>query len=527
MSGFEFEHPRAGRANRVSASSGYVDQANRSSETKRGDTFVKKQRLLEEFGASEGFQAQDMLSKEQVKSILDDQLRKHGKSFDEELIDAIFSDKTSISRDIYGRISKRDLCDAYIEIESYFGENIGKCNYKINELKKIKSEYEAQLRETSKIEVANQYGIMENSVLTITILEAKYIKLSDYDSQGDLYATVECGDQVFKTQHKEGMQAPIWEETVTFKISTGKEEIRVSVMDRSIMKQDSVVGVLYIPITTLSDQQEIEDWFNLEDPHGGYGESHGRIRLKLWWVYSKTKLIEDRIIQTDEDIEKIFNDKNYYADKVAKLREPFPWIDNTLQNQSSHSITRVPPANDYSLTSYKSEETEDEEMKTNPIVKVVNTVFPAERTVARGVDNTFDNFSQGVLGLRSTPWFRMMQWSAIIYNLLTLCSCFLRSDFVNLSTCVLICFSIAKIETSKRWQFRLIVYCLLASWVIDLIWIIMHTSPWWRRVRYDGDVELGMRRFVVIISFLSFLFRIFVLLIFWKFSLFHRKRMSI
>lgn len=67
-----------------------------------------------------------MLSKEQVKSILDDQLRREGKSFDEELIDAIFSDKTSISRDIHGRISKRDLCDAYIEIESYFGENIGK-----------------------------------------------------------------------------------------------------------------------------------------------------------------------------------------------------------------------------------------------------------------------------------------------------------------------------------------------------------------------------------------------------------------
>lgn len=276
---------------------------------------------------------------------------------------------------------------------------------------------------------------MEKSVLTATVIEARYIKMTDYDSQGDLYVVIECGNHSAQTQHKEGMQNPIWDETFHFDITNGKEEIRVSVMDRNMMKQDTVVGVLYIPIQTLSEQQKVEDWFNLEDPHGGYGESNGRIRLQLWWVYSKTKLIEDRIIQNDEDIEKIYGDKKYYTDKVSQLREPFPWLENITQAQSSnYSTMKGQSAQDYSIATYRSEdESEDEEMRTNPIVQAVNTVFPTERAVARGVDGAFDNFSQGVLGLRSTPWFRLLQWSSLIYYVLTLCSLFLRTDFINLS----------------------------------------------------------------------------------------------
>ena len=35
---------------------------------------------------------------------------------------------------------------------------------------------------------------------------------------------------------------------------------------------------------------------------------------------------------------------------------------------------------------------------------------------------------------------------------------------------------------------------------------------------YDGDVELGLRRYCVIMTYISFVFRIFIILIFWKLS---------
>ena len=276
---------------------------------------------------------------------------------------------------------------------------------------------------------------MEKSPLTITVIEARYIKLVDYNSQADLYVVIECGDQTYQTKHIEGMQNPVWDEPFNFVIHNGKEEIRISVMDRNMMKQDTVVGVLYIPVQTLADQTKVEDWFNLEDPQGGYGDSNGRIRLQLWWIHSKTKLIEDRIMQTEDDIDKIQNDKQYYSDKAGQLREAFGWLDafSAPAARGSGSKETGSQPSFYQIREYKDEvESEDEETLSNPIVKATK-IWQPERTLARGVESVSNNFAQGFLGLRSTPWFRTMQWSAIIYYILTLMSCFLRTDFVNLS----------------------------------------------------------------------------------------------
>jgi hypothetical protein len=70
----------------------------------------------------------------------------------------------------------------------------------------------------------------------------------------------------------------------------------------------------------------------------------------------------------------------------------------------------------------------------------------------------------------------------------------------------------------KRWLIRLIAAGLVISWIFDLIWIVIHTSSWWHEVNYDGNLELGMRRFTIIVTFISFFFRIIVFLVFWKIS---------
>lgn len=115
-------------------------------------------------------------------------------------------------------------------------------------LNNTKNEYEGQLREANKTEVVNQYGIMENSVLTITAIEAKYLASSDFNSNSDLYVLIECANQTAQTKHIKDTQNPIWDESFQFDIYSGKEEIKVSVMDKNMMTQDSILGVLYIPI---------------------------------------------------------------------------------------------------------------------------------------------------------------------------------------------------------------------------------------------------------------------------------------
>lgn len=79
---------------------------------------------------------------------------------------------------------------------------------------------------------------------------------------------------------------------------------------------------------------------------------------------------------------------------------------------------------------------------------------------------------------------------------------------------MLYCFS--NVGKVKPWQIKLIPYFILVSWLLDLTWMIMYTGDYWGRQKYDGDVELNLRRFVLLSVYFSFLFRILVFLVFLK-----------
>ena len=47
----------------------------------------------------------------------------------------------------------------------------------------------------------------------------------------------------------------------------------------------------------------------------------------------------------------------------------------------------------------------------------------------------------------------------------------------------------------------------------------MHTRPWWRSEKYDGDVERSLRKYSVIMTIISLVLRIFIFFAFWKMSI--------
>ncbi len=79
-------------------------------------------------------------------------------------------------------------------------------------------------------------------------------------------------------------------------------------MDKDVVKSDDFEGQCFIALDTLKDQQKVENWYNLEAEDGPNTPWQGRIRLQLWWIHSKVKLLEDRIKQTEDDILKINED---------------------------------------------------------------------------------------------------------------------------------------------------------------------------------------------------------------------------
>mmetsp|Transcript_4825 Transcript_4825/g.4076 ORF Transcript_4825/g.4076 Transcript_4825/m.4076 type:complete len:104 (+) Transcript_4825:1225-1536(+) len=79
----------------------------------------------------------------------------------------------------------------------------------------------------------------------------------------------------------------------------------------------------------------------------------------------------------------------------------------------------------------------------------------------------------------------------------------------------------------KKKVIRLCVFMIFVSFFWDIIWLIIHWTPWWKKERYDGDVELGLRRFSLIATIISLVLRLFVFLIFWRTSLDYFKFMDV
>lgn len=87
-----------------------------------------------------------------------------------------------------------------------------------------------------------------------------------------------------------------------------------------------------------------------------------------------------------------------------------------------------------------------------------------------------------------------------------------------MTLCSLTFFLFANISKVRQWHLRFIAFALFISWVYDLIWLFFNTTGYWRSQLYDGDAELTIRRFVICVSYIAFLFKIFYFLIFWKVS---------
>ena len=63
-------------------------------------------------------------------------------------------------------------------------------------------------------------------------------------------------------------------------------------------------------------------------------------------------------------------------------------------------------------------------------------------------------------------------------------------------------------EQVERGTFRGLVFALLGSWIYDIFWLILLASDMAGRQRYDGDLEMSVRKFSVIMTWCSVFFRV-------------------
>jgi Ca2+-dependent lipid-binding protein len=130
---------------------------------------------------------------------------------------------------------------------------------------------------------------MENSILTVHILQAEDLRATDSQSKiinspspslfiflifliiGDSvvepYVILAIENQKIETRTQQASSSkPTWDEKFTFEISTGQEDLQVLIVNKDVYATNELIGKCQIPLSTLADQMKHDSWFELEAP---------------------------------------------------------------------------------------------------------------------------------------------------------------------------------------------------------------------------------------------------------------------
>ena len=103
----------------------------------------------------------------------------------------------------------------------------------------------------------------------------------------------------------------------------------------------------------------------------------------------------------------------------------------------------------------------------------------------------------------------------LAYLVLTLLSMWQRKDCLNITVCACGIYVLNYPSTIKRSTFRAFVLLILLSWVYDFVYLFVLSSTE-AEDEEDGGMEYSVRRFSRMFSYISLVFRVVVLVVFWK-----------
>lgn len=95
---------------------------------------------------------------------------------------------------------------------------------------------------------------------------------------------------------------------------------------------------------------------------------------------------------------------------------------------------------------------------------------------------------------------------------------FQRKDTLSITVCSCAIYVLEFPSYISRQTFRGFVLMIVVSWIWDFFYLFIFTSTA-DEDEEDGGMEYNVRRFSRIFSYISFFFRIIVVLVFWKDSL--------
>jgi hypothetical protein len=356
-----------------------------------------------------------------------------------------------------GRVTLEEFVTKYLDTRQKLSERLNEVYKKIADHKRQRDEMATKLKQVQGTEQLNEYGIMHGSILTVHVVEARDLKPMDMDGTSDPYVILSIEDQRIETNYKKSTLSPVWNESFTFDIMQGRDQLKIVVMDKDTFGNDDFEGQCTVSLNMLRDQMKKDEWFQLVDKDGG--PFQGRVRLMLQWVYSKVQYFSEYLSKWDETLQKDIEEKEHIERFLKQLENPFGFLD-TMKDEALED----------------SEEEDDGKPKTGVQAAVLageKRIKAQEQQFAKTIDNVSTTIAYK-LGFSYVPWFTLTKIVLGLYTILTCFVLFFRTDFLNLTICTSAIYMILNPEKIKRWTFRVLVAGIFLSLLYDLSWFMLH-----------------------------------------------------
>jgi ABC-type uncharacterized transport system permease subunit len=106
-----------------------------------------------------------------------------------------------------------------------------------------------------------------------------------------------------------------------------------------------------------------------------------------------------------------------------------------------------------------------------------------------------------------------------IFACLTMLLMLKRPAFVNITVAALAFYVLENPQNISRQTFRGLVLLIVLSWVYDFIWLFFIDASVSEEDEEDGGNEYKLRRFIRLLSYIALMFKVILVLVFWKDSL--------
>ena len=398
-----------------------------------------------------------------------------------------------------GKVSNEEFCESYATKIDDFEMRILECKRKEAAVRSEISDLNIQKRDIAKTEMMNQFGIMEGSVLIATVIESRDLQPAFFGGGIDPFVVLNIEGQKIETSYRANTLNPIWNEWFTFDIKRGDDPLRVTVFDRGTF-QNNFVGKLLINLESLESQQEIEEWHELHEDNYDSPERKGKIKLKLQWIFSRLQLIHNKVSDLMVFQKKIEDIRKAYERELTMIKSPFMFL--------------------FSDPTKFVEEDEPE------ILISIYQAHQKEHEISRKLDELVQPLKEkSTLG--ELFWSAAFVFAYLIYLLLTLLLWIHKPEFLNLAIWCVSSYLLPFMRLPgdlnsprhKKKAIRIAVVLIFFSWIWDIVWLIFCFGDWWGELKYDGNIEQGLRRFWVVMTIISMVLRVIIFLIYWKLSL--------